>query len=77
VFMKMSMEDLDAQIEKKEAESKEAEETFDTEVKKLQERYEELEKAKTEAQAAVKSSGLGLMKAVKGAKGSDDDKEEL
>merc|ERR1711865_1103651 len=49
VFMKMSMEDLDAQIEKKEAESKEAEETFDAEVKKLQEKYEELEKAKTEA----------------------------
>jgi len=77
VFMTMSMEDLDAQIEKKEAESKEAEETFDTEVKKLQEKYEELEKAKTDAQAAVKASGLSLMKAVKGAKGGDDDKEEL
>jgi len=86
VFMKMSAEDLDAQIEKKEAESKEAEETFDAEVKKLQEKYEELEKEKTAAQAAVKASGLSLMKAVKGARGggsasdSDDDpdlKEDL
>merc|ERR1712139_755216 len=60
--------------EKKEAESKEAEETFDAEVQKLQEKYEQLEKEKTEKQAAVKASGLGLMKAVKAAKGA---KEEL
>jgi len=73
-FMKMSSEDLDAEIEKKEAESKEAEETFDAEVQKLQEKYEQLEKEKTEKQAAVKASGLSLMKAVKAAKG---DKEEL
>jgi len=73
-MMKMSEADLDADIEKKEAELKEAENTFDEEVKKLQERYEELEKEKTEKQAAVKASGLGLMKAVKAAKGA---KEEL
>jgi len=73
-YMKMSTSDLDAEIEKKEAESKEAEETFDAEVQKLQEKYEQLEKEKTEKQAAVKASGLGLMKAVKAAKG---DKEEL
>merc|ERR1719198_288042 len=73
-FMKMSTEDLEAEIEKKEAESKEAEETFDAEVQKLQEKYEALEKEKTEKQAAVKASGLSLMKAVKAAKGG---KEEL
>jgi len=73
-YMKMSDSDLDAEIEKKEAEGKEAEETFDAEVQKLQEKYEQLEKEKTEKQAAVKASGLGLMKAVKAAKG---DKEEL
>jgi hypothetical protein len=73
-FMKMSDADLQAQIEKKEVELKEAETTFEEEVQKLQTRYEELEKAKTEAQKAVKESGLGLMKAVKAAKGS---KEEL
>merc|ERR1712050_378496 len=75
-YMEMSVEDLDAEIEKKEAEAKEAEETFDAEVQKLQERYEALEKEKTEKQAAIKSSGLGLMKAVKAAKGGGD-KEEL
>merc|ERR1712048_498932 len=75
-YMKMSVDDLDAEIQKKEAESKEAEETFDAEVQKLQERYEALEKEKTEKQAAVKASGLGLMKAVKAAKG-DGEKEEL
>merc|ERR1712039_477166 len=75
-YMEMSVDDLDAEIEKKEAESKEAEETFDAEVQKLQTRYEELEKEKTEKQAAIKSSGLGLMKAVKAAKGSGE-KEEL
>jgi hypothetical protein len=73
-YQKMSDADLEAAIEKKEEEAKEAEETFDAEVKKLQEKYESLEKEKTEKQAAVKASGLGLMKAVKGAKGA---KEEL
>jgi len=73
-YMKMSDADLNAEIEKKEAESKEAEETFDAEVQKLQEKYEQLEKEKTEKQAAVKASGLGLMKAVKASKGA---KEEL
>jgi hypothetical protein len=73
-YMKMSADDLDAEIEKKDAESKEAEETFDAEVKKLQEKYEQLEKDKTEKQAEVKASGLSLMKAVKASKGG---KEEL
>jgi len=73
-YMKMSADDLDAEIEKKDAEHKEAEETFDTEAKKLQEQYEQLEKDKTEKQAEVKGSGLSLMKAVKASKGG---KEEL
>merc|ERR1711918_34534 len=73
-YMKMDASALEAEIEKKEAEAKEAEETFDAEVQKLQAKYEELEKEKTEKQAAVKASGLSLMKAVKASKG---DKEEL
>jgi len=73
-YMKMSTADLDAEIEKKDAEFKEAEETFDAEVQKLQEKYEQLEKEKTEKQAAIKGSGLSLMKAVKASKGA---KEEL
>merc|ERR1711959_795953 len=70
-YMKMSDADLEAEIEKKEAESKEAEETFDAEVQKLQETYEQLEKDKTEKQAAIKASGLSLMKAVKASKGGE------
>jgi len=72
-YMKMSPADLAAEIEKKEAESKEAEETFDAEVAKLQATYEALEKTKTETQAAVKASGLGLMKAVKASKGASEE----
>merc|ERR1719231_211635 len=75
-YMDMSVDALDEEIQKKEAESKEAEETFDAEVQKLQEKYEALEKEKTEKQAAIKASGLGLMKAVKASKG-DGEKEEL
>jgi len=73
-LMKMPMEELEAAIEKSNGESKEAETFFDAEVEKLQAKYEELEKAKTAAQAAVKSSGLSLMKAVKASMVS---KEEL
>jgi len=69
-FMKMSDADLAAAIEKKEAESKEAETTFDEEVQKLQEKYEQLEKDKTAKQKEIKESGLGLMKAVKAAMGA-------
>jgi len=74
-FMKMSSADLDAEIEKKDAELKEAETTFDEEVQKLQSRYEKLEKAKAATQKEIKESGLGLMKAVKGAKGSSGGEE--
>jgi len=74
-LMKMSTSELEAEIEKKDAELKEAETTFDEEVKKLQETYEGLEKAKTDKQKEIKESGLGLMKAVKAHKGSSS--EEL
>merc|ERR1712151_1434392 len=76
-LMAMSVEDLEASIEKKEAEAKEAEETFDAEVQKLQEKYEQLEKDKTAKQKEIKESGLGLMKAVKAAKAGGDSKAEL
>jgi len=76
-YQKMSADDLEAEIEKMEAKSKEAEEHFDAEVKKLQETYEGLEKEKTAAQAEVKASGLSLMKAVKNSKGGAGGSEEL
>jgi len=71
-LMKMSDDDLAAEIEKKDAEAKEAETFFDAEVAKLQATYEGLEKAKTETQAAVKASGLSLMKAVKAARSKEE-----
>jgi len=74
-LMKMSTSELEAEIEKKDAELTEAGTTFDEEVKKLQETYEALEKAKTDKQKEIKESGLGLMKAVKAAKGASN--EEL
>jgi len=74
-FMKMSPGDLDNKIEEGETALKEAETNFDSEVQKLQEKYEELEKEKTAKQKEIKDSGLALMKAVKAAKG--DAKEEL
>jgi len=74
-LMKMSTSELEAEIEKKDAELTEAGTTFDEEVKKLQETYEALEKAKTDKQKEIKESGLGLMKAVKAAKGASS--EEL
>merc|ERR1712039_371507 len=58
-YMDMSVEDLDAEIEKKEAEAKEAESTFDAEVQKLQERYEALEKEKNCKNRAVAKDGMG------------------
>jgi len=69
-FMKMSSEDLEKKIEDGEAALKEAESHFDAEVQKLQEKYEELSKEKTDKQKEIKDSGLGLLKAVKAAKGS-------
>ena len=41
-----------------------AEKNFDDEVEKLQQKYESLEKERSEAVAAVKASGLGLMNSV-------------
>merc|ERR1712232_1023755 len=75
-LMAMSDVDLDAKIDEKVKQQADAEETFKTEVDKLQKRYEQLEKEKKEALDEVKDSGLGLMKAVKAAKNKPS-KEEL
>jgi len=60
----MSIPDLQAAVDEKEQEVTQAGKTFDEEVEKLQKRYEELEKEKTEKIKAIKDSGLGLIKAV-------------
>jgi len=63
-FQAMSDDDLNAAIKEKETEAEEAETTFKSEVEKLQKKYESLQKDKEDAVAAVKASGLGLMKSV-------------
>lgn len=75
-YMAMSDADIDAKIEEEEAKATQAEEDFKAEVTKLQETYQKLSEAKDAAVAAVKSSGLGLLKSVKAAKAKQA-KDEL
>mmetsp|Transcript_142207 Transcript_142207/g.442159 ORF Transcript_142207/g.442159 Transcript_142207/m.442159 type:complete len:169 (+) Transcript_142207:66-572(+) len=74
-LMALSDAELGEKIDAAEEESKGVEKWFEAEVEKLQSTYEGLEKQKQEKQAEIKSRGLGLMKAVKAAKGSS--KSEL
>lgn len=64
-YQSMGDEALSIAIEAEEKKLKEAEETFKSEVQKLQSTYERLMKEKDEKMEAVKQSGLGLMKSVK------------
>ena len=63
-YQRMSVEDLEAAVEEKMQLIDDAEKNFDDEVEKLQQKYESLEKERSEAVAAVKASGLGLMNSV-------------
>jgi len=66
-FQAMSASELEALIDAEASKIKEAEKTFEEEVKKLQSTYEGLQKTKEEAIEAVNGAGLGIMKAVKAA----------
>jgi len=77
-LMEMSLEDLEAAITEGEKKITDAEETFKTELQKLQDQYQELMKTKEDTIAEVKSSGLGRMKSVLAHKNKDsEDKDEL
>jgi len=65
----MSDDEIDAAIKEGEKKLEDAETTFKTELEKLQNRYQELQKEKEDTIAEVKASGLGLLKSVKAAKG--------
>mmetsp|Transcript_5470 Transcript_5470/g.10912 ORF Transcript_5470/g.10912 Transcript_5470/m.10912 type:complete len:221 (+) Transcript_5470:90-752(+) len=67
-YMALSMTDLDSKITEFEAKLEEAEETFKTEVSKLQAAYQQLSEDKDAKLASVKDAGLGLAKSVKIAK---------
>lgn len=76
-YTEMPIADLEALITTEEKKMEDAESTFTAEVSKLQAAYEKLTVEKDEAIAAVKASGLGLMKSVKSfraksASGSDE-----
>jgi len=75
-FASMSADDLDAAIAEKEKDNETAESEFKTFVEGLQKQYEDAMKKKDDAIAAVKASGLGLMKAVKANAGKEK-KDEL
>jgi len=81
-LLAMSMEDLDAKISEGDKRISDAESTFQTELEKLQNKYQELMKTKDETIASVKSSGLGLLKSVRAYRKANPDaaaeeKEEL
>jgi len=74
-FMAMTSDDLDSAIGAEEAKLAAAEKTFEDEVQTLQETYQKLTEDRDAVLAAVKASGLGLLKSVKSAKskaGSDE-----
>merc|ERR1712032_1003851 len=71
-YQAMSASALASPIETAETEMKSVSENFDKEVEKLQARYEELEKTKTDRLKELKGSGLGLMKAVQATKGKSE-----
>lgn len=75
LVQKMTDAEIDAVVTKAEADEKEAEETFTTEVDKLQKTYKALQDAKETTVAAIKAQGIGLMKSVKAARAGG--KEEL
>merc|ERR1712048_721602 len=74
----LSEEALNKTVEEKKKLIKDAEEHFETELKKLQETYDKLQKEKDATIKEVKDSGLGLMSAVLNAKKkAAEAKEEL
>ena len=74
-FQALSEAEMDAKIAEYEKQLEDAEEHFKSEVSKLQATYQQLSEEKDAKLAAVKDSGLGLLKSVKIAKaksGSDE-----
>ena len=74
----LSDDELAKAIAEGDKKMQDAEDTFKTEVEKLQKKYQELTAEKDQAISDVKSSGLGLMKSVKAFKAKQGSgKEEL
>jgi hypothetical protein len=69
--------ELDEKIAAADKATKDAETTFDTELAALQATYKALQETKEKAIAAVKDSGIGLVRAVKATKAAAAPKAEL
>jgi len=77
-YQTMEMTKLGDLIETKETEMKDAESEFESEVEKLQNKYDELSKAKDAKMKEIKDSGLSIMKAVRATrKKTEGDATEL
>jgi hypothetical protein len=75
-YLKLSVDDLTKSIEEEEKKLEKAEEDFKEAVAKLQAEYQKLSEEKDETIAAVKASGLGLMKSVLASKKKGDAKKD-
>lgn len=76
-YRDMSIVSLLDAVMKEEEKIQEAENTFETEVQKLQDKFEQLNMEKDAAVDAVKASGLGLMRSVMKSKEVPEVKDEL
>lgn len=72
-YQGMSAGDLAGAVAAEEKKLEDAESLFKAEVQKLQEKYQALNQEKEDTIAAVKASGLGLMKAVQATAGAGND----
>jgi hypothetical protein len=64
-YMALDQAELDKKITEAKGAQEKIEEDFKTEVKALQDKYQQLQKDKEDGLKALKDSGLGLMQAVK------------
>jgi hypothetical protein len=76
-YIDMSDADLESSIKEKEAELEKAEADFKEVVESLQQQYQDATKAKEDKIAAVKDSGLSMMKKVQASKAKESGKDEL
>lgn len=80
-FQELGQEALEAEVEKLDKQIVDAEETFNSELKKLQDNYEKLQKDKEDSIEEAKGKGLGMMKSVlaslKAGGGGDEKHDEL
>lgn len=75
-YLKLSVDELNEAVKKEEEKLEKAETDFKDAVSKLQAEYQKISEEKDETIAAVKASGLSLMKSVLSAK-TKESKDEL